>query len=117
MAPPSVLAEIATEQQRVTAEIRELDLLVESTQTEVNRLKSREDQMKAKVEEVRKNPGNFQREEIFGATDEHAAAMARRVHRTAASAGRRAAHRREPLAAGGRRYARRGAQTHRPAGP
>src|SRR5438477_573729 len=79
MAPPSVLAEIATEQQRVTAEIRELDLLIESTQTEVNRLKSREDQMKAKVEEVRKNPGNFQREEIFGATDEHAAAMARRM--------------------------------------
>src|SRR5437879_5094617 len=79
MAPPSVLAEIATEQQKVTAEIRELDLLVESTQTEVNRLKSREDQMKAKVEEVRRNPGNFQREEIFGATDEHAAAMARRM--------------------------------------
>src|SRR5439155_18870988 len=79
MAPPSVLAEIATEQQRVTAEIRELDLLIESTQTEVNRLKSREDQMKAKVEEVRKNPGNFQREEIFGATDEHSAAMARRM--------------------------------------
>ena len=79
MAPPNVLAEIATEQQKVTAEIRELDLLVESTQTEVNRLKSREDQMKAKVEEVRRNPGNFQREEIFGATDEHAAAMARRM--------------------------------------
>src|SRR5881227_2230359 len=79
MAPPSVLAEIATEQQKVTAEIRELDLLVKSTQTEVNRLKSREDQMKAKVEEVRRNPGNFQREEIFGATDEHAAAMARRM--------------------------------------
>src|SRR5436190_2107463 len=79
MAPPSVLAEIATEQQKVTAEIRELDLHVESTQTEVNRIKSREDQMKAKVEEIRRNPGNFQREEIFGATDEHAAAMARRM--------------------------------------
>ena len=79
MAPPNALAEIATEQQKVTAEIRELDLLVESTQTEVNRLKSREDQMKAKVEEVRRNPGNFQREEIFGATDEHAAALARRM--------------------------------------
>ena len=78
-AAPSVLAEIATEQAKVTAEIRELDLLVESTQTEVNRLRSREDQMKARVEEVRKNPGNFQREEIFGATDEHAAAMARRM--------------------------------------
>src|SRR5881409_2671997 len=71
--------EVATEQQRVTAEIRELDLLIESTQTEVNRLKSREDQMKAKVEEVRRNPGSFQREEIFGATDEHAAAMGRRM--------------------------------------
>src|SRR5712691_10034539 len=71
--------EVATEQQRVTAEIRELDLLVESTQTEVNRLRSREDQMKAKVEEVRKNPGNFQREEIFGDTDEHVTAMGRRM--------------------------------------
>src|SRR3989475_9845722 len=79
MAPPSVLAEIATEQQRVTAEIRELDLRAESTKREVARLKSREDQMKAKVEEVRRNPGSFQREEIFGATDEHAAAMARRM--------------------------------------
>src|SRR5712692_2959057 len=79
MAPPNVLAEIATEQQKVTAEIRELDLLVESTQTEVNRLRSREDQMKAKVDEVRKNPGNFQREEIFGATDEHVTAMGRRM--------------------------------------
>src|SRR5881409_2722475 len=71
--------EVATEQQRVTAEIRELDLLIESTQTEVNRLKSREDQMKAKVEEVRRNPGSFQREEIFGATDEHVTAMGRRM--------------------------------------
>jgi len=76
MAPPNVLAEIATEQQKVTAEIRELDLLVESTQTEVNRLKSREDQMKAKVEEVRKNPGNFQREESFGAAGEPRTAYA-----------------------------------------
>src|SRR5256884_9495994 len=79
MAPPSVLARAGAEQQKVTAEIRELDLLIESTKTEVNRLKSREDQMKAKVEEVRRNPGNFQREEIFGATDEHAAALARRM--------------------------------------
>jgi two-component system sensor histidine kinase DegS len=76
---PSVIAEVAAEQQRITAEIRELDLLIESTQTEVNRLRSREDQMKAKVEEVRSNPGNFQREEIFGATDEHATAMGRRM--------------------------------------
>ncbi len=72
-------AELATEQQKVVAEIRELDLLVESTQTEVNRLRSREDQTKARVEEARGNPGNFQREEIFGATDEHAAAIGRRM--------------------------------------
>ena len=55
-AAPSLLAEVATEQQRVTAEIRELDLLVESTQVEVNRLRSREDQLKAKVEQIRANP-------------------------------------------------------------
>ena len=71
--------QLATEQQRLAAEIRELDLLVESTQTEVNRLKAREDQTKARVEEVRGNPGNFQREEIFGATDEHATAIGRRM--------------------------------------
>jgi two-component system sensor histidine kinase DegS len=35
--------------------------------------------MKAKVEQVRGNPGNFQREEIFGATDEHATALGRRM--------------------------------------
>jgi two-component system sensor histidine kinase DegS len=72
-------AELVTEQQRIVAEIRELDLLVESTQTEVNRLKAREDQTKTRVEEVRANPGNFQREEIFGATDEHATAIGRRM--------------------------------------
>lgn len=71
--------QLATEQQRIAAEIRELDLLVESTQTEVNRLRAREDQTKARVDEVRGNPGNFQREEIFGATDEHAAAIGRRM--------------------------------------
>src|SRR5438876_1176602 len=79
MAPPSVLAEIATEQQKVTAEIRELDLLIESTQTEVNRLRSREDQLKTKVEEVRQNPANHQREEIFSTTDEFNVAMSRRM--------------------------------------
>jgi two-component system sensor histidine kinase DegS len=78
-AAPSILAEVATEQQKVTAEIRELDLLIESTQTEVNRLRSREDQLKTKVEEVRQNPANHQREEIFSATDEHNTAMGRRM--------------------------------------
>jgi two-component system, NarL family, sensor histidine kinase DegS len=76
---PSILAEVATEQQKVNAEIRELDLLIESTQTEVNRLKSREDQLKTKVEEVRQNPANHQREEIFAATDEFNAAMGKRM--------------------------------------
>jgi len=72
-------ADLVTEQAKITAEIRELDLLVESTQTEVNRLKAREDQTKVRVDEVRGNPGNFQREEIFGATDEHASAISRRM--------------------------------------
>ncbi len=72
-------ADLVNEQQRVAAEIRELDLLIESTQTEVNRLKAREEQTKARVEEVRANPGNFQREEIFGATDDHATAIGRRM--------------------------------------
>src|SRR5207244_10127094 len=72
-------AEIRTEQQKVTAEIRELDLLIESTQTEVNRLRSREDQLKTKVEEVRQNPANHQREEIFSTTDEFNVAMSRRM--------------------------------------
>src|SRR2546430_16426839 len=79
MTPARVLGEMATGREKAAVRLRELALLVDSTRTEVIRLKSREDQMKAKVEEVRKNPGNFQREEIFGATDEHAAAMARRM--------------------------------------
>ncbi len=74
-----VVGELVTEQQKVVAEIRELDLLVESTQTEVNRLKAREDQTKTRVEEVRASPGTFQREEIFSATDEHASAISRRM--------------------------------------
>ena len=45
----------------------------------MQRLKAREDQLKAKVELYRANPVNFPREEIFGATDEHTVAMARRL--------------------------------------
>jgi two-component system sensor histidine kinase DegS len=74
-----IAGELATEQNKVVAEIRELDLLIESTQTEVNRLRAREDQTKTRVEEVRASPGTFQREEIFGATDEHASAISRRM--------------------------------------
>ncbi len=78
-APPDVLAGFTAEQQRIVAEIREMDLLIESTQTEVNRLRSREDQARSKVDEVRANPGTFQREEIFGATDAYATAIGRRM--------------------------------------
>ena len=72
-------AELAAEQQRIAAEIRELDLLVESTQTEVSRLKAREDQTKTRVDEVRAKPAEFQREQIFGATDDYATALSRRM--------------------------------------
>jgi two-component system, NarL family, sensor histidine kinase DegS len=71
-------ADIATEQQKVKAEIRELDLLISTTQTEVNRLKSREDQAKTRVDEVRGNAGT-KPADIFGATDEHASAISRRM--------------------------------------
>ena len=71
-------ADLATEQQKVKAEIRELDLLISTTQTEVNRLKSREDQAKTRVDEVRGNAGT-KPADIFGATDEHASAISRRM--------------------------------------
>ena len=66
---PSAAAEVGSEQQKITAEIRELDLLIESTQTEVSRLKAREEQTKGRVEEARGNPAGFGREQIFAATD------------------------------------------------
>ena len=53
VAAPDLATEFITEQKKITAEVRELDLLVESTLTEVSRLKAREDQTKAKVEEHR----------------------------------------------------------------
>ena len=76
---PSVIAEVTSERQKMTAEIRELDLLVESTQTEVSRLKAREDQTKAKVDEVRTSATGAKREEIFGASDEYTVALGRRM--------------------------------------
>ena len=51
-APSSIVASFTTEQAKITAEMRELDLLIESTQTEVNRLKQREDA--AKTEQRRR---------------------------------------------------------------
>lgn len=71
-------ADLATEQQKVKAEIRELDLLISTTQTEVSRLKSREDQAKARVDEIRGNAAT-KPADIFGATDEHASAISRRM--------------------------------------
>ena len=87
VASPDLATELVSEQKRITAEVREMDLLVESTQTEVSRLKAREDQTRAHVEEVRANPANFQREEIFKATDEHSAALGRRMTMEAQLAG------------------------------
>ena len=78
-APPDIQAAFSIEQSKVKAEIRELDLLVGSTQTEVNRLRSREDSAKAKLEEARGNPASFQPEEIFGVGDEYSSAMGKRV--------------------------------------
>ena len=70
----------ATEEEtRLLAEMRELDLLIESSQTEANRQKSREDQARSKVDEVRRSPQNFQREEIFATTDELNTAIGRRM--------------------------------------
>ena len=78
-APVGIVASFTTEQAKITAEMRELDLLIESTQTEVNRLKSREDMAKTKLDEIRGNPSNFQREEGMAAGDEFASAQGRRL--------------------------------------
>ena len=78
-APTGIVASFTTEQAKITAEMRELDLLVASTQTEVNRLKAREDMAKQKLDEIRTNPTGFQREDLGGAGDEFAATQARRL--------------------------------------
>ncbi len=70
---------LADQEARLLREARELDLLLESTQTEVNRLKAREEQSRAKLEDIRRNPANYQREEIFAASDEVAQTLERRV--------------------------------------
>lgn len=67
------------EQQRLAAEIREIDLLVESTKTEVDRLKAREEQARARIDEARADPTRATPEEVFAAADEHSGALARRV--------------------------------------
>jgi len=78
-APIGIVQSFTTEQAKITAEMRELDLLIESTQTEVNRLKQREDSTKVKLDEIRTNPANFQREDGMAAGDEYTAAQGRRL--------------------------------------
>ena len=78
-APDGIVASFTSEQAKITAEMRELGLLIESTQTEVTRLKSREDTAKAKLDEIRAGPAGFQREEVIAAADEFAVAQGRRL--------------------------------------
>ena len=79
MAEADIAKKLQAQAQQLAAETRELDLLIESTSTEVNRLKAREEQTAAKVVEMQKNPANFQRDEIFGAYRTFAEAMEKRV--------------------------------------
>lgn len=67
------------EQQRLAAEIRELDLLVGSTKTEVDRLRAREEQARARIDEARVDPSRVAPEDVFAAADEHSGALARRM--------------------------------------
>lgn len=69
----------AGEQQRLLVEIRELDLLIESTKTEVDRLKAREEQARARLDGARADPSRATPEEVFAAADEHGTAIARRT--------------------------------------
>src|SRR5258708_31259311 len=78
-APANIVANFSSEQAKITAEMRELDLLIESTQTEGNRLKTREESARTKLDGVRGNPADFQRGELVGARDEFAAAHGRRL--------------------------------------
>jgi two-component system, NarL family, sensor histidine kinase DegS len=67
------------EQERLLAEVRELDLLIESTKTEVDRLKAREEQARAKLDEARADPSRVSPEDVFASSDEHSTAIARRL--------------------------------------
>ena len=69
----------AGEQQRLAVEIRELDLLVESTKTEVDRLKAREEQARTRIDTARADPSRVTPEEVFTAADEHSTAIVRRM--------------------------------------
>jgi two-component system sensor histidine kinase DegS len=75
----SLVRKFLDQEQRIIAEGKELDLLVESTQSEVSRLKSREEQARSRLQDVRSNPGNYQRDDIFAAFEDYTAAVERRV--------------------------------------
>src|SRR5919108_2433881 len=79
MPEADIAKKLQAQAQQLALETRELDLLIESTTTEVNRLKTREAQSSAKVVEMQKNPANFTREDIFPAYREFAEAMEKRV--------------------------------------
>lgn len=67
------------EQERLLVEIRELDLLIESTKTEVDRLKAREEQARARLDEARADPSRVSPEDVFASADEHSTAITRRL--------------------------------------
>jgi two-component system, NarL family, sensor histidine kinase DegS len=67
------------EQERLLVEIRELDLLIGSTKTEVDRLKAREEQARARLDEARADPSRVSPEDVFASSDEHSTAISRRL--------------------------------------
>lgn len=68
-------ADLATEAQKLKAEIRELELLGDSTQTEITRLVQREEAARTRYEAAKAGGG----QELATATDEHIAALGRRM--------------------------------------
>ncbi|MDP9265978.1 MAG: histidine kinase [Chloroflexota bacterium] len=77
--PAEIAAGFAGELLRLASEARELEMLLESTQTEIARFRSREDQARAKIEDARLNPANYQREEIVRLADDLVTAAGRRL--------------------------------------
>lgn len=67
------------QEQRLGLEAKEVELLLESTRTDVERQRAREEQTRARVEELRRDPEAHSAADVLAAYDEHAQAMARRV--------------------------------------
>ena len=66
---------LASEAQKLGAEIRELEVLGDSTQTEITRLQQREDAARSRYEAAKAAGG----QELVAAADEHIAALGRRM--------------------------------------